>query len=339
MTESLLPDPPEEARHGRSYLYGRYRAPIARPFFHVPGALGRFRLKEWSFMSVTTERWFVGFALVQLGYAGNAFCYLVDREAARHPWEYEAITPLGAGLRIAPSSVAGRSRFDWRGARFDVRWTGAWEVQLDVPLSANGSTERLHGAFRMEAEDALALLHPLKPRRPAYTHKAAGMPVSGLLAFGDRELSLDGGLGTLDWTRSMALRDTRWKWASVASPLPDGRRIGLNLSAEVYDDPEGNSRENALWIDGRVLPLRGVDFRLPMEPTRQTWRIASRGDDSVDLRFHPSGARAQKLDLRLIQTDFIQAFGTWEGRVAPADAEPVTLDGAFGVAEEHYARW
>ena len=339
MSESVLPDPPDQAREGRRYLFGRYRRPIPRPFLRVPGTLGRFRLKEWSFMSVTTERWFLGFALVQLGYVGNAFCYLVDRRDPARAWEFEVITPMGAGLRIAPSSVAGRSRFDWRGARFDIRWTGAWEVQLDVPLSAGDDTRRLHGAFRMEAEDALALLHPLKPRRPAYTHKAAGMPVSGLLAFGGDEIPLAEGLGALDWTRSMALRDTRWKWASAAARAADGRRVGLNLSAEVYDDAEGNSRVNALWLDGTVIPRAGVDFRLPLEPASEPWQVMSRDDDSVALEFRPSGARAQKLDLAVVQSDFVQAFGTWHGRVAPPAAAPVDLDGAFGVAEEHYARW
>lgn len=334
-----LPDPPETAVEGRRIHWGRYRAPIPRPMLRAPGRLGRFRLKEWCFMSVTTERWFLSFAIVQLGYVGNAFCYLVDRQDPEHPWEHEVLTPLGAGLRISPSSVAGRSTLDWGGAHMEVRWTGAWEVQLDLPVERNGRTERLHGGFRVEAEEAMALLHPLRPDRPAYTHKAAAMPVQGLLSFRGEEIPLDDSLATLDWTRSVALRDTRWKWASLAARLFDGRRIGLNLSAEVYDDPDGSSRENALWIDGRVVPLPGVDFEIPLEPSRDRWRVRSRDRIAIDLTFDPGGARAQRMDLAVVRSDFIQAFGRWEGRISPEGLPPVELEGAFGVAEDHYARW
>ena len=334
-----LPDPPDRASGRSGFRWGRYRKPIPLPDVQPRGRLGRFRLKEWCFLSVTTDDWFVAFAIVQLGYVGNAFCYVVDRRDSTRAWEYEAITPLGAGVRIAPSSVAGRSRFEWRGARADVRWTGAWEVQLDLPLERASERRRLHGGFRVEAEDALALLHPLRADRPAYTHKAAGMPASGLLAFGGDEVPLDGGLAALDWTRSVALRDTRWKWASVTARDGAGRRIGLNLSAEVYDDVDGSSRENALWIDGRVVPLPGVDFELPLEPSAEPWRVRSRDEGVIDLVFCPTGARAQRIDAGLVRTDFVQAFGTWAGRVRVPGEREIVLSRAFGVAEDHYARW
>ena len=338
MTGSL-PDPPPRARERGGYEWGRYRKPIPVPDLRAPGRLGRLRLKEWSFLSVTSDRWFLAFAVVQLGYVGNAFCYLVDRRDPSRAWEHDAITPLGAGLRIAPSSIAGRSRFDWRGAHIDVRWTGAWEVQLDLPLRCGGEQRRLHGGLRVEAEEALALLHPLRKDRPAYTHKAAGMPASGLLSFQGEEIALDGALGALDWTRSLALRDTRWKWASFAARAVDGRRVGLNLSAEVYDDAEGASRENAIFVDGRVVPLPGVDFALPVEPTAAPWRVSSRDPGVVDLVFTPSGARAQRLDLALVRSDFVQAFGTWRGTIRAPGVPELGIADAFGVAEDHYARW
>lgn len=334
-----LPDPPDRAVDRGVFQWGRYRRPIPSPAFRPGGRLGNLRLKEWCFFSVTHERWFVAFAMVQLGYVANTFCYVVDRRAPSRAWEYDAITPLGAGLRIAPSSVSGSTRWEWRGARIEARWTGAWEVQLDLPLSCAGEKRRLHGAFRVEAEEALALLHPLRKNRPAYTHKAAGMPVSGMLAFGSEEIVLDGALGALDWTRSVALWDTRWKWASLATRAADGRRIGLNLSAEVYDDAEGASRENALFVDGVVHTLPGVDFALPVEVSRDRWRVESREPGVVDLSFTPAGARAQRLDLALVRSDFVQAFGTYEGRVHLPATGPIEIRDAFGVAEDHYARW
>lgn len=155
----------------------------------------------------------------------------------------------------------------------------------------------------MKREEALALLFPLgnDSLRPAYVHKAAGSPVRGAFSFGNVSVELPGGhqppqaLGAVDWTRSLALRCTRWNWASSSfralvhttvkklgsvSEPPAGARwasIGINLSKDVYDI-DGESQENALWIDGKVYPLRGVQFNVPEDPVRGEWRIRSLDD-------------------------------------------------------------
>jgi hypothetical protein len=336
MTTDPLRDPPDTARVGSAYAYGRYRQPIPEPNLVVPGLFGRYRLKEWEYLSLTTERFFVGFALVQLGYLANAFCYLVDRRDPARKREYEALSPVGAALRFAPSSVRGETRWERGRDLVVVRYDRGWEVDLDLPLGEH----RLAGHFRAEPRESMALLFELPGGRPAYTHKAAALPAKGLLTWGPERLEAEGGLGSLDWTRSHALRETRWKWASFSGRARDGRTVGLNLSAEVYDDAQGDSRENALWVDGRVYPLGGVRFALPPEPAREPWRIRSRTGDEVDLEFQPAGARKQNLNLLLIQSEFVQPYGTFRGRLAQAEAgAPVEVDGVFGVVENHRSVW
>lgn len=113
----------------------------------------------------------------------------------------------------------------------------------------------------------------------------------------------------------------------------------LNLSAQVYDDASGSSRENALFVNGRVHRRPGVDFELPPSPSSEPWHVRSRDGRTVDLCFPPAGARGQRLDLALVRSEFVQAFGTWEGHIGVGGVDPLHLRGAFGVAEDHRARW
>jgi|JI10StandDraft_1071094.scaffolds.fasta_scaffold66330_3 hypothetical protein len=336
MTEtSALPLPPSAIRVDGAWQFGRYAQPFAAPDFGNP-LTNRFRLKEWHYSSFVTDSWFFAVGLVQLGYAANAFAYLVDRKRPTHPArQFEAISPLGSALRFAPSSVGGSTRWQRRNARVDFEWMAPeWRVKLDIPFE----DAPLRGELRLRSAESLALLHPLTKDRPAYTHKAAGLQATGVLDLGDQRLDFREAYGTLDWTRSLANRETRWKWASFAGRDKAGDMVGLNLSAEVYDDAEGNSRENGFWLNGKVRPLGGVRFELPKDPGVNDWRIVSRetsgGRPELELSFEPFGARRQNLDLRLVRSDFIQPYGVFRGQVQGHE-----LDQVFGVVEDHLAVW
>ncbi|HJL05513.1 MAG TPA: DUF2804 domain-containing protein [Polyangiaceae bacterium LLY-WYZ-15_(1-7)] len=344
-----LPLPPASTRVDGAWQWGRYRAPFRKP--DVGATLAkRFRLKEWHYVSLDTERLFLAFGLVQLGYVGNAFLYLVDKKQPTVAKEYTALSLLGRHLDFAESSVGGETRWKRRDAEIRVSWRGprpesgafrgapapelasppgAWEVRLDLMLGE----EHVRGGFRARAAEGLALLHDLGDARPAYTHKAAGLEARGSLRVGEEAIDLAGGLAVSDWTRSLAARETRWKWASFAGRA-GGHSLGLNLSAEVYDDANGDSLENALWVDGRVQPLGGVEFDVPPIPGVEDWHIRSREGDEVDLVFRPLGARAQHLDMKVLQSDFVQPYGTFHGHVAGH-----RVDDLFGVVEDHLSVW
>jgi hypothetical protein len=290
----------------------------------------RYRLKEWHYVSFTTEQWYVAVGVVQLGYVANLFSYAVDRVENRPVLEHGALSPLGRALRFAPSSVRGATTWNSRSASVSIAAHDGWDVELDIPLGG----ERLRGRAHIEARDSLAMLHRLGPRRVAYTHKAAGWPASGYLELGTRPIRLDGGLSASDWTRSQASRVTRWKWASLSGFDRDRAAVGLNLSAQVYDDDDGHSAENALWIDGRVQRLGGVRFAVPPDPTTERWAIRSIEGNEVDLHFEPLGAREQRTNLGLVRTEFVQPYGQFAGRVGGYD-----VTGCFGVVETHLSVW
>lgn len=327
---------PPAAWQGGAYQFGRFSGPIADPNIRVPGRFGKLRLKEWHYLSATSERWFVAFALVQLGYVANAFAYVIDREDPANKREFEALSPGGKALSFAKSSTDGVTLWDAKGACVRVMGQGGvWRAELDLPLGK----ERLTGELELRSEgESLGLLFDLGERRAAYTHKAAGLPASGSLRLGAQEIDLTGALGASDWTRSAARRTTKWKWAAFSGHAGDGRRVGLNLSAEVYD-AAGVSQENVLFVDGKLHTLGAVRFEVPGDPPCEPWRLRSVGGDSLALDFEPRGAREQHLNLALIRSDFIQPYGAFAGTIQPAGIEPVEVDCTFGVVEDHLSVW
>jgi len=333
-TLPIAPSAPPSLVTPAGFAYGRFREPIAEPRL-PPSLFGRFRTKEWHYHSIVTDDWFLGVALVGLGYAANAFLYFVERRAPDRRLEYEAISPLARALEFAPSSIRGRSQWQKGLDHVSIEYREGWRLELDVGLSEG----RLEGDLQISPDASLALSFELGRARPAYTHKAAALLARGELSLGARSFSCEGALATLDWTRSLARRHTHWKWASFAGRSRDGRRIGLNLSAEVYDDPPGVSHENAAFVDGETHALGGVTFQLPKDPAREPWRIRSSNGAEVDLEFQPLGARAQKLNLGLVKSDFVQPYGLFQGKLAPQGVEPADVSGAFGVVEDHDAVW
>lgn len=329
-------------------LDGVYRHGIALP--QLPASA--WRLKEWHYLSVATPKHFLALAVVQVGYVANLFAYVVDRADPSRPWQCEHLSPLGRALQFGPSSLAGETRWQSDGAQVRIQSSnspdaraqdggalGHWAVEIDV-LVKRGSdrAERLQASLQMQGAEALALVHRLPSGGVAYTHKECGQPCTGTMQLAGATHPI-AGLASLDWTRSQAERITRWKWASTALQLPDGRQLGLNLSAEVYDDAAGNSRENALWLQGRRLDLSGVRFELPAQPDREPWRIQSLSGDEVDLTFRPLGARRQNLRAGFVVSRFIQPYGLFSGHLQPQGHSAIRFSDAFGVVEDHYAKW
>lgn len=326
----LQPAPAAVDEEGR-IRYGRYAGPI--PYVNFGDRKrDRLRKKEWHYTAVTTDRHFVAFAVVQLGYVANVFAYVVDRQKPDVPRTMEALLPLGRGLAFGASSVDGHTRLEHQGQRIDVRY-GLEGFHVELDLDVDGA--RLRGAFDCLAGPSFSLVHALDASRIAYTHKASTYRVTGTLAHGDaRILPAEGALGTIDWTRSIANRTTRWKWASLSTHAEDGTPLGLNLSADVYDDADGDSEENVFFDGDRVRPLGGVSFQVPRAPRTMPWHISSRQGSEVDLVFTPYGARGQVLDLGVLKSDFVQPYGVFRGRILDR-----AIDGAFGVVENHLSVW
>lgn len=327
---TLLPAPHAIFDAGHPNL-GRFDGPIDLVNLGG-GGLRRLRLKEWHYTAVTTDTHFVAVALVQLGYVANFFAYVVDRQRPERPALTEVLLPLGRGLQFASSSTQGETRFDHGRDRLRaIQRPDGFSITLDIGVDGR----RLTGSFDCANGASASVVHRLAHGGIAYTHKGTLYRVTGDLRFDGVALLGDGdALGTIDWTRSEAARVTTWKWASFAGRDTAGRKVGINLSAQVYDDPNGDSVENFLYTEAGASPLPGVVFELPRAPRHMPWRIKSKRGDELDLLFEPLGARAQDVDFGVVESRFIQPYGTYHGRVRDHE-----IHGVFGVVEDHHAVW
>ncbi|HET9237426.1 MAG TPA: DUF2804 domain-containing protein [Oligoflexus sp.] len=299
--------------------------------------LRALRLKEWHFLSLDHTDIFLAFAVAQLGYVSNLFAYAVDKRTGKI-YEWGARLPLGRGLSFGSSSIEGRTVWRSRGCALDiVNEKTAWDVKLEL--------KDLSARFRIQRDEAMALVFPLSPDRAAYTHKEAGNPVLGTLQmFGESfALNSDTCLGASDWTRSFCNYITAWTFACFGGRDGKGTRIGLNLSGLIYDDAHGTSQENTVWIDGKSHRVGATRFLLPetKQLAKERWRMeAAQTSPGVrlELEFEPIGARREHVSLGLLASKFTQAFGYYSGSIT-VDGQTYHVHRIFGVAEKHYSRW
>ncbi|KAF0683589.1 Aste57867_24355 [Aphanomyces stellatus] len=341
------------------YAFGRWKAPIEDVRFESEvewtHALEQAKIKRWHYTSVNTADYLVAFTIVSLPYAAPVFVYIVDKHTAEK-WEFATNVPLSAGVHFAASSVDSASCTSyaslWRDLSFcfDER---AWHMTLDgIHVTSDRTKNKLPLSFdlSMTATDhePLILSFPLAndPLRPAYVHKGAGYRVHGALTLGEKRIDFSDALGAVDWTKSIALHHTEWNWVSSSFKTDDGKAVGINLSARVYD-VDGASQENALWVDGKLCLLGGVSFAVPAHPVTDTWTIRSKNAtalDAVDLEFTPVGARQEQVNvLNVVRSAFVQPYGRFTGHITctmeSGETHRIRLRDTFGVVEDHQALW
>lgn len=151
----------------------------------------------------------------------------------------------------------------------------------------------------------------------------------------------------------MADRKTEWLWVSFTGHTKNSSRVGVNLSKFVYDDANGVSQENVIWLDGKMhlLSKGAVDIICPSNDKvlEENWMIISRSKPTrestaltypfVSLVFSPKGTREEHLDFSLIVSDFTQPFGVFSGSILFADGSQVEVENVLGVVERHLSVW
>ena len=76
------------------------------------------------------------------------------------------------------------------------------------------------------------------------------------------------------------------------------------------------------------------DPRVPLHP----WRVRSTHSDTLDLTLRPVVAPSSQLNVGLLSTGGVCAFGFWTG-TAKIDGVSIRIDNLIGWAEEFAHRW
>ena len=323
----LFPDGVEEI----NYLDFDLRTVMDKPRSQLAK---RFGANQFQFISLLSPELIVGVAIVDLKLVSNAFVYLYDQRTRRFD-EFSFLQPLARHARIEPRPGDGQAVFA----------KGANRISVDAGTEPGVRHLRveLAGGTRIDARiDEAPSQQPLSVCTRAgytgwvFTRKTAARSCTGSVSWQGRQFDLQqiGALAAVDWTAGFMRRETFWNWGSLSCRLPDGRRLGFNLAAGVN---ETGFTENGVWLDDQLIKVDMVDFQFDRAEPLEPWRLRST-DGQVDLQFEPAGTRQEKLNALLLASNFKQHFGLFSGELRIA-GETLRLNDAWGLVEDHYARW
>ncbi len=291
-----------------------------------------FAFNQFQFISLCCEELIVGLAIVDLKWVSNAFVYCYAPRSGEFE-EFSFVQPLARRSHIDTTPNCGEARFA----------SGRNQLRISAQAGSRRVELSLASGLYIDAEiDEAARYQPLSICTRAgyagwvYTQKTTARPVSGRLRWRGRELDLAASeaLAGVDWSAGYMRRETFWNWGSLSARLGDGRRLGFNLVAGVNDT---GYTENALWLDDKLVKLSTVAFEFNRRDGEAPWFMRSQ-DGVLDLRFEPAGRRCERRNAVLIASNFSQYFGRYYGRIQLAE-ETLELDGQWGFAEDHFARW
>jgi len=295
--------------------------------------LAATRQKKWQYVLLTSPEVVVALAMVDLTYASNCFCFVVDRARREVLFEKSFLGLPGISASIgAQPGLGAQSSFQAGGAelhfeRVSDKYLGT--ARIGSALSLNFTLETASVA------PAVTMVVPTRGGILNVSQKWSGLPASGALSLGERHFDLDGGFGGLDYTSGLLGRETVWRWAFGSGLDARGKRIGFNLGEGVNSALPG---ENALWSGEAPAYLPEVRFTFESAAPLAPWRIRS-DDGSVDLTFTGAGAHRESRNLLVAKSRFVQVAGEFNGKLRGPGGRAIEVVGLPGVVEDQFVRW
>ncbi|HVK66413.1 MAG TPA: DUF2804 domain-containing protein [Polyangium sp.] len=289
------------------------------------------REKRWFYVAIASEELICAVAIIRLGYAANAFAFVVDRREGRALVDETTKGPPFSSF-IGDSGGEGCLASYHIGANHlsVSRPIGQSDYVIDVRMQGLELQARLGTS---QAPPALGVVAALREGLFSTTEKRALLSVDGSLVAAGRKFSLDGALAGYDFTAGLLERHTAWRWGFGLGRTAEGKPIALNLTEGFVGD-----RECVAWIDGEIVPLSAVRFSFDRERPLSSWQVRA-PEEGVDLTFTPSGLHTERHDLGIVRSRFLQLAGEFSGRILVPGREPITLDRLAGVTEDQDTYW
>ncbi len=306
-----------------AFAFGSYRGRIARAELdreRVSRLRRRITQKKWVYIALITDELVAAFAIVHLGYASKRFYYVLDRESGAVLGEGSDLGgPLGCRVHPVGSDAPERV------ARFGESTIERSPTRMCVTASLRGFSVRAEAQQAMPEMTAIARIPDGVVN---VTEKGVLMPLSGSLAVGDRTFDLAGGHLGYDHTSGLMARHTSWRWAFAMGKDVAGEPFAMNLVSGFVGELECTA-----WTGGEPHAL--AEPVIHVGDAQTPWRI-----ESADTKLHADErARHEELtNLRVIRSRFIQATGTFRGRIT-ADGREIDLLGVPGMIEDQDVLW
>ncbi len=294
------------------------------------------RKKRWNFWNWIGPDFVLSVTLADIDYASFCSFTLIDFRDGAH---WSGASHGLPGRFPLPEQVEASVAFSGGGIDYANRVEGA---ELVVRLRARATRGHEVAADfvvkRPPGQESLNVVVPWSPTRFQCNSKHAALPCEGEARAGERRYRLapDTGFAVQDWGRGVWPYRSFWNWG-VATGFADGVRLGVNFGAK-WTTGTGSNENGILW-NGRLHKVM-EELRWEYDATdwRKPWRVVAPHSGAIDLVLEPFAAHAPRLNLGLLATGGVCAFGRWRGGVR-AEGRELAVQGLLGWAEEFSHRW
>ena len=294
------------------------------------------RKKRWNFWNWIAPDFVFSVTLAELDYASFCAFTLTDLGDGTH-WAggsygrpgriaLPEVVEASVAFRAAGIDYANRIDGDDLAVRFRGRASGGTEIAADFAV------------HRPPGHESLNVVVPWSGIRFQCNSKHAALPCEGELRAGERRYVFDPrtAFAVQDWGRGIWPYRSFWNWG-VATGWAGDVLLGINMGAKWTTGTGSN--ENGILANGRLHKIM-EDLYWEYDPVewRKPWRVAALRSGAVDLVLEPAVAHTPHVDLGVLETGGVCAFGRWRGTVR-VEGQELAVDGLLGWAEEFAHRW
>ena len=300
----------------------------------------KFRIKEWDYYLVTSDRFAAAFTISDDGYIGlQSVSLLVFGD---EPWEHTETVlnafPMGK-LHLPEDSSEGETKYaDKRLQMSFIPKDGARHITCHFENFMDGKPLDADIVLEQPPMDTMVIATPW-PKKHAfyYNQKINCMRASGAVSFDGETYQFDPAtdFGTLDWGRGVWTYDNTWFWGSGNADV-DGNAFGWNIGYGFGDTSAAS--ENILFWNGTAHKLDDVTFNIPESGYMDTWTFTS-SDGRFEMTFEPVLDRAACLDYKVIVSDQHQVFGRMSGKAVLDDGTEVNIKDVMCFAEKVHNKY
>ena len=320
--------------HGRlnADAVGFSRRPLVRANLsgHWP------RKKRWNFWNWIGPDFVFSVTLADIDLASFCAFTLTDFRDGSH-WSGSS---YGRGGRIElPEHVEASVGYQRGSIDYDNRIDGDDLAVRFRGRAGDGTTIVAEFAVRRPSgQESLNVVVPWTPTRFQCNSKHAALPCDGEVRAGSRRYALDPRtcFAVQDWGRGIWPYRSFWNWG-VATGWARDVLLGVNFGGK-WTTGTGSNENGILW-NGRLHKIM-EDLRWEYDAAqwRKPWRVVAPHSGALDLVLEPVAAHTPRLDLGVIATGGVCAFGHWRGFVR-VDGRELAVKGLVGWAEEFAHRW
>jgi hypothetical protein len=191
---------------------------------------------------------------------------------------------------------------------------------------------------RPPGHESLNVVVPWTATRFQCNSKHAALPCEGEVRAGGRRYAMQPrtAFAVQDWGRGIWPHRSFWNWG-VATGWAGDVLLGVNVGAK-WTTGTGSNENGILW-NGRLHKImEDVRWEYDAAQWRKPWRVVAPHSGAVDLVLDPVVAHTPNVNLGLLATGGVCAFGRWRG-VVRAEGRELAVDGLVGWAEEFAHRW